>query len=1001
MATTIVTKYGSDAPATTDIVRGELAVDTENGRLYTENAAGAVVEIGLKPESNVDVTGTITATGTSVFASLDISGDIDVDGTTNLDVVDIDGAVDMASTLGVTGVATLASLVATTADINAGTIDGTVIGGATAAAISGTTGQFATSLNVDGTATVDGLTSSGNVTLSGASSPTIRITDTTNTCIFDLRANDSDTLIRTTSNHPMILNTNQKDRIQIAANGDISFYEDTGTTAKLFWDASAESLGIGTASPSKTLDIRTNSSGEAAVLKISNEYTGGTAVASMEFGQTSGTAKASIAAAVYNDGFMAFRTNDNTEKMRIDAAGHVGIGTDSPTTGTSTYYDDLVIKNATSGTGAGITIQSNTSNGYGGLDFRKADGTQVSKIFASSADGAMGFETAGAERIRIDSSGNVGIGLTPFGWSSYKNVGVSGSGSLYGTGAGSTLSGHSHGCYYDGANWKYSYTGAGATRYEAVGATSPYQAWYTANSGTADANITFSEAMRIDSSANLLVGRTSDSGLGKLQVYGAADFAGGNVLLCRDTGNVGIGTSSPQTSLAIETSGTQDVISPVVTGQTSGVTYGGLYTVRDGAGDQRGLALKVFTANVGLNEVVRISSAGNVKIGDASTDITSKLVVSGNASADVATFMYDNSAGTYFDIDCGAAGGAVKLRADARSGAYPPMLFQTGGAERMRIDGASGNLLVGKTAASSATVGFQAGQDGFVAVTRASAQPLVLNRTTSDGTILDLRKDGTTVGSIGVLGDRIYLAGVNEAVGIDDSWNAFVPLSTGGGNSDNDTDLGNPSSRWKDLYLSSGAYASFIAGQNDTNTSINFPGSDVITFNNGGSEAARIDASGNLLVGTTDSSPYTTIEGYVVALNNGSKTAACFGADNVASRTIVNIVNPNGSVGSITTDASATAFNTSSDQRLKENIADADDAGSKVDAIQVRKFDWKADGSHQDYGMIAQELIEVAPEAVSAPEDPDEMMGVDYSKLVPMLVKEIQQLRQRVAQLEE
>jgi hypothetical protein len=66
--------------------------------------------------------------------------------------------------------------------------------------------------------------------------------------------------------------------------------------------------------------------------------------------------------------------------------------------------------------------------------------------------------------------------------------------------------------------------------------------------------------------------------------------------------------------------------------------------------------------------------------------------------------------------------------------------------------------------------------------------------------------------------------------------------------------------------------------------------------------------------------------------------------------------NPNGVVGSISTNASATSYNTSSDQRLKENIADADDAGSKVDAIQVRQFDWKADGSHQDYGMIAQEL---------------------------------------------
>ena len=105
-------------------------------------------------------------------------------------------------------------------------------------------------------------------------------------------------------------------------------------------------------------------------------------------------------------------------------------------------------------------------------------------------------------------------------------------------------------------------------------------------------------------------------------------------------------------------------------------------------------------------------------------------------------------------------------------------------------------------------------------------------------------------------------------------------------------------------------------------------------------------------------------------------------------------------VGSISVTASATAYNTSSDQRLKENIADADDAGAKIDAIQVRKYDWKVDGSHQDYGMVAQELQVVAPEAVSAPEDPEEMMGVDYSKLVPMMLKEIQSLRARIAALE-
>ena len=111
--------------------------------------------------------------------------------------------------------------------------------------------------------------------------------------------------------------------------------------------------------------------------------------------------------------------------------------------------------------------------------------------------------------------------------------------------------------------------------------------------------------------------------------------------------------------------------------------------------------------------------------------------------------------------------------------------------------------------------------------------------------------------------------------------------------------------------------------------------------------------------------------------------------------------NVNGSfVGSIATTGSATSYNTTSDARLKENVANADDASALIDAIQVRKFNWRSDGSHQRYGFIAQELVDVVPEAVYVPADPDEMMAVDYSKLVPLLVKEIQSLRARVAQLE-
>ena len=158
----------------------------------------------------------------------------------------------------------------------------------------------------------------------------------------------------------------------------------------------------------------------------------------------------------------------------------------------------------------------------------------------------------------------------------------------------------------------------------------------------------------------------------------------------------------------------------------------------------------------------------------------------------------------------------------------------------------------------------------------------------------------------------------------------------------------------------------------------------------------RIDASGNLLVGRSSTSAAATDDGHVFygtgqhyIFSNATQCVRFYETSGSGQQ-----------VGSISITSSATAFNTSSDQRLKENIVDAPSASDDIDAIQVRSFDWKADGSHQKYGMVAQELQTVAPEAVSAPEDPEEMMGVDYSKLVPMLIKEIQSLRARVAQLE-
>jgi hypothetical protein len=173
--------------------------------------------------------------------------------------------------------------------------------------------------------------------------------------------------------------------------------------------------------------------------------------------------------------------------------------------------------------------------------------------------------------------------------------------------------------------------------------------------------------------------------------------------------------------------------------------------------------------------------------------------------------------------------------------------------------------------------------------------------------------------------------------------------------------------------------------------------SDALNFFTASAEHMRINSSGNLLVGCT-AVPSTSIEGFC-ATGTSSGNLSSSGASTSAYNHWL-FVNGNGAVGSISTSSSATTYSTSSDQRLKENIADADDAGSKVDAIQVRKYDWIGDGSHQDYGLVAQELQPIAPLAVSGDANSEEMMGVDYSKLVPMMLKEIQSLRARVAQLE-
>jgi hypothetical protein len=227
-------------------------------------------------------------------------------------------------------------------------------------------------------------------------------------------------------------------------------------------------------------------------------------------------------------GGIAFYTNNANERMRIDNAGNVGIGTTSTSSARVSISGAgsaaaLILTGLSSSNLVGdiyINRSSSTTSIAAAPNIYFADGT-YNRVIQSGQGNLQFFRytTSWIEDMRLDASGNLGLGVTPSA-SDVTNKGwFQGIGFVLGTpgnGGLDTLSLASNAYNSTGSTWLYRVGGANASRYDQF---SGSHRWFTAPSGTAGNAISFTQAMTLDASGNLGIGTTSPSE--RLSVSGA------------------------------------------------------------------------------------------------------------------------------------------------------------------------------------------------------------------------------------------------------------------------------------------------------------------------------------------------------------------------------------------------------------------------------------------------------------------------------------------------
>ena len=349
-------------------------------------------------------------------------------------------------------------------------------------------------------------------------------------------------------------------------------------------------------------------------------------------------------------------------------------------------------------------------------------------------------------------------------------------------------------------------------------------------------------------------------------------------------------------------------------------------------------------------------SSGNVGIGNDSPSQPLHLTSGGFAYA-----RLNNSSFTGIDIGQHTGGNVYFNLRDNKD-----QIFQTNNTERMRID-SSGNVGINTSSPSASidVVSSGTNSQSIAEFSSASGKRAEISTDAQDDAFMYLYDSADAVKvAFRTDGNASYInGGGNVGIGTDSpvNYSGYTTTTIGG------------TSGGILTFTNGGTQNSYFAGEAG-GLVISAEGARYTKFHTNGAERMRIDASGNLLVGKAGGSTASSNIGTVIPQNgtcsiNSQANVALTLVRSTPGTVVTFVANNVTTTGSISNTASSTAYNTSSDYRLKENVTGITDGIERVKQLKPSRFNFISDPEKTVDGFIAHESQTVVPESVTGEKD--------------------------------